>query len=153
MNSLTSYVRYKKDIGKMSTLNVNRRFLMNKRVHLLSSHKIVKPIDSRSFLNIDIPSAVMYDRDCVLAFKDEHILEYLKKHMNHPYAISSVRIEDVKYYLEKSKNDLVIVNHLVCDTSRKSTTYTTLRVNMGDINDNEESNLPVFMNKIAFEMM
>jgi hypothetical protein len=137
----------------MATLNVNRRFLMNKQVHILSSHKIVKPIDSRSFLNIDIPSAVMFERDCVLAFKDEHVLEYLKKHMNHPYTISSVRIADVKYYLEKCKNDLVIVNHLICDAARKSTTYTTLRVNMDDISDDdEESHLPVFMNKLAFEL-
>jgi hypothetical protein len=137
----------------MATLNINRRFLMNKQIHILSSHKIVKPIDSRSFLNIDIPSAIMYERDCVLAFKDEHVLEYLRKHMNHPYTISSVRIADVKYYLEKRKNDLVIVNHLICDTSSKSTTYTTLRVDINDISDDDEEShhLPVFMNKLAFQ--
>jgi len=91
-------------------IHVHQRTIMNKHVSILSTPRIVHPINTFSFLTTDICSASLGHRDYIIAFEDTDVLKEMKEIMQHPYDVSHVKIDDIAYYLQQSDKDLLILD-------------------------------------------
>lgn len=132
------------------TVYLNKKTFLNKNVNILSSSPIHKPINYKNYMNIDISSSYMENEQTyVVAFKSQDYLKELKKYMNHPYLVSTVKISDVLYYLQKSNNNLLLISDCFCDVVEKSTNYTMIRVDIDSMNSKEEK-IPISIHKIIF---
>lgn len=93
-------------------INLRRKNLLSRSVHLLSSPIIRKPINNYSYLTTSIP----VNDSIIIAFNDKIHLENLKEKMQHPYEISSVKIADIIYYIKESNSSLMIIEDIInCD--------------------------------------
>jgi hypothetical protein len=93
-------------------LNLHRRSVMNRPIHLLSSPKISKKIDKTNYLSIDLFTIKLHEKDYVVAFDGAHELNAIKQHVHYQYDVSSVVIEDIAYYLMHSECGLCLVDSL-----------------------------------------
>ena len=121
--------------------------IINKPIHILSSHKITRPITKADYINIDIP-CLINTREWILACKKREHLAYIKQELNHPYFISRTTIESLSYYLEKRPSNIVLILNINCDVATKSVIYLIAFI----LYDEKESNgkIPVQINKIYF---
>lgn len=115
MTTLTK--TYKLSVKTRENYYVSRNVLMKKKINLLSSEKIRNQLDKNTYLNIDIPTSTLIlkeqdtisTNDYIITFNDYDSLSNIKKYIQHPYSISSVKISDISYYLQKLKFDLLIL--------------------------------------------
>ena len=92
--------------------------LLNKKVNILTSPKITKKINKSNYLNTDI---LKLNKENIIAFSNYDYLKVLKTYMNHPYEISSLKINDFIYYLEESNNNLLIIDDVICYINKNIT--------------------------------
>lgn len=124
---------------------VDKRIVMNKKVNILASNRIFNPVDKLSYIGIDIPQVSLITEDgdnkedYIVSFDDYDSLMSLKEYMKHPYTLSSVKVEDISYYIEKSKCNLMILRHCKgsqnvypCE-SRTYSAYTVSHKDFGNI--------------------
>ncbi len=109
---------YQLSVKTKENYYVSKTFLMKKKVNILSSGKIRNQLDKNSYLNIDIPTSTLIlnekdksaTNDYIITFNNYDCLSNIKNYMQHPYEISSVRISDISYYLQKLKVNLLILD-------------------------------------------
>ena len=101
---------------KKRQLSVDKRIIMNKGINVLASGQIMYPVNPSSYMSIDIPQVSLLaeenDRmngEYIVSFEDINTLNTLKVHMKHPYCLSTVKVSDISYYLERAKCNLMII--------------------------------------------
>lgn len=118
MTTLTK--TYKLSVKTKENYYINKNILMKTKVNILSSGKIKNQLNKNTYLNIDIPSSSLVLKeqdkiimnDYILMFNDYDSLSNIKKYMQHPYEICSVKISDISYYLQKLNLDLLILENV-----------------------------------------
>lgn len=118
MTTLTK--TYKLSVKTKENYYINKNILMKTKVNILSSGKIKNQLNKNTYLNIDIPSSSLVLKeedkiimnDYILMFNDYDSLSNIKNYMQHPYEISSVKISDISYYLQKLNLDLLILENV-----------------------------------------
>lgn len=127
-------------------LLLGKNKLLRKPIHILSSHKISRPITKNDYINIDIP-CLINSREWILACKKKQHLEFIKSELNHPYFISSTEIQDLSYYLNKRNSNIVLILNIYCDLVTKSVVYIIAFIFLEEL---ENGKIPVQVCKIKF---
>lgn len=92
--------------------NVSKHSFYNKKIHILSNIRIKKKIDMPSYINTNIHTHTLNNKEFIIAFDDEEFLNKLKEKCKHPYYISSPVVSDILFYINQSKNNIVIYNNI-----------------------------------------
>lgn len=138
-----------------NTIKIPKSYILNKHTNLLASNKIKSPINNKTYINIDIkttPISLMNEhQDYILTFENLEYLHLLKKSMQHPYVITTNKISDITYYLERMNSDLLIISDVNCDHLTKKTKYTAYNINIDKLLYSKGSNLDVEIHKFIFD--
>lgn len=99
-----------------STIKLNKLIILNKKINILTSSKLINNFDinNSNYINIDIISSPIIinnekEKEYVIAFTDNDYLKLLKEYVNHPYFISNIKISNLKYYLDQNNSNLLIM--------------------------------------------
>lgn len=96
--------------SNISYKNVSKQSILTRKIHILSNIRIKKRLDMSSYLNTTIHTRVINNKECIIAFDNEEFLFNLKERCKHPYYISSPAVDDIIFYINQTKNDIIIYN-------------------------------------------
>ena len=128
----------------MNKFHMSKDKLLKKPINILSSYKIIKPMNINDYINQDIPSS----KEWILACKKKEHMEFIKTELNHPYAISQTTIQDLSFYIQKQECNIVLILNIYCDIVTKKIIYIVAYLVLNDLLSS--SKIPVYVDKINF---
>lgn len=127
---------------RTNKLYMKRENLLNTNMFILTSPKIVKPIDYNSYI-----TTLVHRKDkTIVGFKDPNLLSIINDKAVDPYFLSNITVQDIMYVIDKDQLSLSLIAKY-----SPLHTVTTVYIDHSDLIAKSKI-IPVLLNSYIFDV-